>query len=227
MLQVEVRSAATPRRPKPIGFYVGTRRVVTTSRMNLHRTLGIACMSLLCGLILGSCAADAAGPSLNEVKKFDAYRLYYAGAEVAGFSLEEILGDPSENNQKSAFNFIYGTCELEGEDHPSCSPPIEIQVSSTCHRWFSAITGKRHLYDFRGAKATGLKGTPGPRSPSEGPIEIFTGRTTVVIWAEDRNILKTAAHQLRDVRAAGPQLHLPPPVPGSLSGKLPCQHKPA
>jgi hypothetical protein len=189
--------------------------------INVHRILGIACVSLLAGLILGSCAADAA-PSLNEVKKFDAYRLYYASAEVAGLQLEEILGDPSQNNQRSAFNFIYGTCELEGEDHPSCAPPIEIQVFSTCRRWFSAISGKRRIYAFRGAKATGGKG--GVEGGS--PIEVFTGRTTVVIWAEDRNILKAAAHQLRDVRAAGPQLHLPPPVPGSLSGKLPCQRKP-
>lgn len=189
--------------------------------MNVHRILGIACMSLLSGLILGSCAADAA-PSLNEVKKFDAYRLYYAGAEVAGLQLEEILGDASQDNQKSAFNFIYGTCELEGEDHPSCAPPIEIQVFSTCRRWFSAITGKRHLYAFRGAKATGGKGG----IEGGGPIEVFTGRTTVVIWADNRNILKATARNLRDVRVSEPQLHLPPPVPGSLSGKLPCQRKP-
>jgi hypothetical protein len=133
------------------------------------------------------------------------------------------VGDPSQDNQRSSCcNFIYGTCELEGEDHPSCAPPIEIQVFSTCRRWFSALSGKRHLYDFRGAKATGGKG--GPEGGS--PIEVFTGRTTVVIWADNRNILKAAARNLRDVRASKPQLHLPPPVPGSLWGKLACQRKP-
>jgi hypothetical protein len=142
-------------------------------------------------------------------------------AEVAGLQLEEILGDPSHNNRQSAFNFIYGTCELEGEDHPSCAPPIEIQVFSTCRRWFSAISGKRHLYAFRARRRRGKGGLEGGS-----PIEVFTGRTTVVIWAEDRNILKTAARQLRDIRAAGSQLHLPPPISGSLWGKLPCQQKP-
>ena len=125
--------------------------------MNVHRILGIACVSLLSGLILGSCAADAA-PSLNEVKKFDAYRLYYAGAEVAGLPLEEILGDPSQDNQRSSCcNFIYGTCELEGEDHPSCAPPIEIQVFSTCRRWFSAISGNATFMHSEARRRPGAK----------------------------------------------------------------------
>lgn len=187
-----------------------------------HRTLRTACLSLLFALILSNCAT-AAAPSLSEVKKFDAYRLYYAGAEAAGLPLDQIIGDPNRDGPRSSCcNFIYGTCTAGPSAEGSCAPPLEIQVFSTCRRWFSALSRNRRLYEFRGAKATG--GGSGIEGGS--PLEIFTDRTTVVIWAENRKTLTTAARQLRDVRAAKPQSHLPPPIPGSLWGKLPCQQKP-
>jgi hypothetical protein len=57
-------------------------------------------------------------------------------------------------------------------------------------------------------------------------VEIFTGRTTVVIFATHENVARSTARQLRNVRQAQPPSLLPPPVPGSLRGKLPCQRKP-
>jgi hypothetical protein len=189
--------------------------------VDLFRSVCVACASLLCGVLLGGCGSDD-GPSLSEVKKFDAYPVYYAGAEVAGQPLEEILGDLRQKGQQaSCCTFIYGHCDPPPTGEGGCPPPVEIQVSSTCRRWASALHRRRFLYDFRGAKAAGHA-----QSGIEDPIEIFTGRTTVVVFSEDQSLAMTAARRLHDVRAARPQPRLPPPVRGSLWGKLPCQVKP-
>lgn len=58
---------------------------------------------------------------------------------------------------------------------------------------------------------------------AEHSVEIFTGRTTITIGGgSDPKMLRAALRQLRDVHQAKPS-RLPPPAPGSLSGKLPCQ----
>lgn len=187
--------------------------------MNLPRSLGIACVGLICASVLCGCLTDAA-PSLSEVKKFDAYRVYYAGEEVAGLPLENLSKGGWEGNLRVwGWSFIYGRCDSPPTGDSGCSAPLEIQIWSTCGRWFSSFDRKRRLYDFRGAKATGSG------NGIEEPAEIFTGRTTVVVFAGDGRIAKAVARQLRDVRAAKPQ-SLPPPAPGSLWGKLPCQQRP-
>lgn len=179
--------------------------------MNLHRTLGVICLTLLCGLIPGSRATADAGISLDEAKSFHTgYDIYYDGPEVAGLPLENINGDATH-----CCSFMYGRCI------GSCSsPPLEIQVFSTCERWFRGLAGRRHahVYDFRGAKA--IADYP----PETFTPEIFTGRTTVVFWGRSSKIIKTAKRQLREVHQKKPQ-SLPPPLPGSLWGRLPCQRK--
>ena len=166
----------------------------------------------LCALFFCGCASDGP-PSLSDAEEFDAYAIYYAGDEVDGLPLEEVIGP-------NGFNFVYGECELpEGEG--GCSPPLQIQNFSTCDRWAGMFHhGGRHLFDLRGAKATG-----GGGAPEIGPLEIFTGRTTVVIGVNERSTAKSAARQLRDVKATGRSSHLPPPAPGSLRGELPCQRR--
>lgn len=182
------------------------------------RTSGVICLTLLCGLICGSGATADEGISLDEAKSFPtSYSIYYGGPEVAELPLENINGDATH-----CCSFMYGTCtppHAEG----GCAPPLEIQVFSTCERWFRGIAGRRHahVYDFRGAK-TIANDPPETYTP-----EIFTGRTTVVFWGESWKIVKAAERQLREVHQTKPQA-LPPPVPESLWGKLPCQrqHKP-
>jgi hypothetical protein len=211
--------------------------------LNLHRTFRVAGLSLLCGFILSGCDADDRGaddpPSLNEVKKFDAYRVYYAGEEVAGLPLEAVTGQVQRGYKRSTvWNFGYGDC-----DPPSgffaeggCSLPLQIQNWSTCYRWAGMFTRSQNaygLFDPRRAKAArnrprpfDFRGAKAARGAGGSALEIFTGRTTVVIWAHRRKVAKSAARQLLNVRQAQPSAPLPPPAPGSLQGKLPCQGKP-
>jgi len=182
---------------------------------NLSGTFGIFCLTFLCGLICGSCATADEGISLNEAKSFHTrYATYYDGPEVAGLPLENINGDPSH-----CCSFMYGTCTPPPAEG-GCAPPLEIQVFSTCKRWFRGIAGRRHahIYNFRGAKT--IANDP----PESYTPEIFTGRTTVVFWGESWKIVKAAERQLREIHQSKPQA-LPPPVHGSLWGRLPCQRK--
>lgn len=182
--------------------------------LRLPCIFSIVGLGLFGGLPISGCGQD--GPTLSEVEKFDAYPLYYAGDEVEGNELDDISGEDNWQrnlDQRSVgFTFFYGTCELEGEDHPSCAPPIQIQVSSICDRHLGLYRGMPEVFDIRGAKA----------STNGGGLEIFTGHTTVVIFG-DRELFKPTIRQLRPLGQDAPSSRLPPPVPGGVRGKLPCQ----
>lgn len=180
-------------------------------------------MALLAALPVGSVASDDL--TLAHARAFDAYRLYYPGAEVTGLQLEVVLRGRATNRharqqgRRAAYwTFVYGDCTpppVEG----GCAPPLEVQVWSACVRSFSSITfRKRHLYKFRGTRATG-----GSDLYEVVPMEIFTGRTTIVVFGNDKSLIKSAARELREVHQDAASPRLPPPAAGSIRGKLPCQ----
>lgn len=177
--------------------------------------------------LLPVCAA-AAGQvdGMGAAKSFHKFPVFWAGEEVAGFPLEEISAD------SDGFTFFYGSCELTGTDHPSCAPPVQIQLFSTCERWATPDKAK-NLIPFRGARASWYPGLPveGHGTVERGPLEIFTGRETVVIFVEEaglerrseaKTVAFTVGRALRTVHQAEPGT-LAPPANGSLGGRLPCQ----
>jgi hypothetical protein len=170
------------------------------------------------GLLLAACAT-AEAPDLSVPRSFRAFPVYYAGDTVADLPLEEVLGDPTqfEDKRDLTWIFIYGHCEPPpGEG--GCQIPLQIHDYSTCSRWASQFEHNGHLIDFRGAKAY--------RSKEEALIqlEIFTGATTIRLGGDDPQVIDAAARALRTVRQDRPK-RLPPPLPGSLKGELPCQAK--
>jgi hypothetical protein len=195
----------------------------TSSSRLSRRTLLLACLSTLCLTALVGCAKDAENaPGLKEVKEFKGYPVYYAGEEVLGRRITELIGGEEEGNpQEQVWFFIYGDCEIPPGRDGGCAP-FQIHNYSTCSRWASqleqapiGLNRRAPLRPFRGAKARYKR--------AEQSIEIFTGRTTITIGSgPDPKMLKTALRQLREVHQAEPS-RLPPPAPGSLSGKLPCQ----
>lgn len=192
----------------------GTVVVVTTKR-----TLRLAFFGLAWGLVASGCAAAVAAPNLSDAERFSAFPVYYPGEEVAGLPLEWVSPEEPREPRAQTWSFHYGTCELpEGEG--GCSTPLQIQSQSTCKRWAEVTTLR--TYPFKGARASG-----GIDHRIEiSPMEIFTGRATVVIFGDEKSVVKAAARALRKVGASEPQMRLPAPVPGSLGGKLPCQKKP-
>jgi hypothetical protein len=185
--------------------------------LNLRGTLRMLFGVFAAGLCLCACAAEDHPPPLSEIREFGAYPVYYSGDSVAGNSLVEVFGDAAQQEDKrdTTWVLIYGECET---DEGGCFPPLQIHSYSTCARWASLGPGESRLFDLRGAKAT-WKG----RGAGAG-LEIFTGRTTVTIGAESRRVLNAAVRALRTVHQKHPA-SLPPPVPGSLRGELPCQDR--
>jgi len=179
---------------------------------------------LVCGSALLSGCGGSSEPdaSLEELRAFGAYPLYYAGDEIAGNRLEDIgAWDEWETYPKQrelGFIFFYGDCDppdglfAEG----GCAPPVQIQNTSICNRNLGMSRGnEKDAFDIRGAKA----------SPGGGGLEIFTGRTTVVIFASNAGLMKETIRKLRPA-GAGMSNRLPPPVSGGLMGELPCSRGP-
>jgi hypothetical protein len=186
--------------------------------MKVPSILFVFCLSLAYAATVTGCAA-ADAPNLDGVKAFDAYRVYYPGEEVAGFSLKKVEGEEWQKMERSiGWSFYYGQCDPPPTGDSGCAPPLQIHDYSICRRWPTTFGDKPKLFNFRGAKATG-------NGEIDNPLEVFTGRTTVVISARDPSVARVAGRQLRNVREAQP-LSLAPPVPDSLWGKLPCQAKP-
>lgn len=186
--------------------------------LNLKRTFALLVTGFVAELGLFACGevGENDKPSLSEIRDFRAYPVYYSGTSVAGNALLEILGDPSQHEDKrdTAWVLIYGDCDAEDG---GCFPPVQIHNYSTCARWAGPDA---QLIDVLGAKATKPFGEIGPA------LEIFTGQTTVTIGAESQALLDSAVQALREVHQRKPSRLLPPPVPGSLNGKLPCQDGP-
>lgn len=184
--------------------------------LKLRRTSGPIFATFVAAFCLCACATEDA-PSLSEIKEFGAYPVYYSGDAVAGNSLREIQGDPTqyEDKREASWFLIYGRCK-DMPDEGGCPPPLQIHNYSTCTRWANRDS---RLFDVRGAKAK--KPFPGGGAA----LEIFTGRTTVTFHAESQKVLNAAVQALRDVRQKHPS-PLPPPMPGSLNGDLPCQGRP-
>jgi hypothetical protein len=201
----------------------------------LRRILILASLGLIAALAFGAVAA-ARIPDLTAPEAFKTFPVYWPGPHVKGLPLESLNGETRPGHLKdNGFTFSYGSCELAGTDHPSCAPPLQIQVSSTCSRWAGALHKKgSDLFNYRGAKAYWFPGLPTKEGLVEtGPLEIFTGRTTVVIFTglspsptSPKELAFAAARQLRTFDESKPPAKLPGPAAGSLWGKLPCQTKP-
>lgn len=179
---------------------------------------------MVCGALLGGCGSQAEEtasppPSLREAKRFDRFPVYFAGREIAGLPLTAV-SEASHGRFGTEVTFAYGHCDQPDGlfEEGGCSLPLSIQNWSTCVRWGKQLHDPLRAIDLRGAKAT--HGGGGSQ------LEVFTGSTTVVIWAHERSVAESAARELRDVRPSNRTTRLAPPVPGSLQGKLPCQGKP-
>ena len=123
-------------------------------------------------------------------------RLYFAGRSIAGLELTAVsltgLGRAS---------FLYGTCELpEGEG--GCAVPISVQQTP-----FSAAAWRR----ASGCLAREpIRGVPAARHDG---LVVFTGRTTVKVYARSAAEARRVLLALRPVTGGNTAAPLPPPAP--------------
>lgn len=175
-------------------------------------------MLLVLSLVVAGCSEDRskAIDLPDEVRTFDGYQLYYAGDSYKGLPLTFAeLGPGRGEGLRRAWSFAYGDCELpEGEG--GCPLPLEIQNWSICTRFPALYPGPTPQTEtVRGAETL----------PAGGGLDLYTGRTTIVIFGQGKN-KRDVVKALRPVGNAGKQRALPPPSPAALEGELPCQRGP-
>jgi hypothetical protein len=143
------------------------------------------------------------------------YALYYVGGSHGGLPLTFSGRGPGDGEGlRRSWSFIYGDCEPAASEG-GCAPPLEVQNWSICTRFPALYPGP----------------TPATRAldgaetlPAGGGLDVYTGRTTVVIFGRRRHRDEIVGSLVR-VGAARTPAKLPPPVPGALEGSLPCQQQ--
>ncbi len=156
---------------------------------------------------------------------------YWAGPSYSGLALTRESGQcarRSARREDTIVGFIYGSCTPPSGEG-GCSPPLEIQNWPAC---------KRNLHSYKPPpgvpqaipppKLTTVRGVPAATFEGDpGRLEVYTGRTTVVIFASGDTQARAVADNLQKaptsrhgVTASQP---LPPPARGALEGKLRCR----
>jgi hypothetical protein len=182
------------------------------SQTDIRERLPRLLMSLLALLILGigsGFRTSTASPSarsidLGSARHFDAshrWHLYYSGDSFHRWPLTDVYSDREFGHR--VWSFFYGNDSLE------------IQNWNVCVRFLARYPDHPRAFNFHGAKAVRIH-SAGTR------FEVYTGRTTVVIFGP-RPLARRAAARLRRVGRPHPPARLRSPVKGSLNGKLRCQ----
>jgi hypothetical protein len=150
-------------------------------------------IAILAALLAFLLVGTAGGRRASESEVKDPYWLgtYFAGMQVTS------EGDYNGNT------FIYGDCELpEGEG--GCSPPIQVQTTTSCARNPLAIDRvPSRVFTVRGG---GLAVEYEPTG-----VDIGTGNRTVTVFTNELQLMSAALREVRlhSQSAPGP---LPPPV---------------
>jgi hypothetical protein len=156
--------------------------------------------------------------SVDEAKGFARFPLYNAGESVNGYPLVAVLHD---THPTEVISFIYGDCTppraSNGSYDGGCGPPVDVQVWPACFR-------NPTLYDgTQGSPTpdnTTVRGVPAAYYEGGARLEIQTGTSTVVIFADSP---ATVADALRGVNNDVPTgVDLPAPAAGAMTGDLKC-----
>lgn len=191
----------------------------------MDRILAISVLVVLAavGAVIGSgsISTDLPAPkstfSSTQTKAFRQFELYNAGSEVAGLSLVATLR--SDQPRANWVSFIYGECDA-GQDG-GCAPPAEVQIWPACLR--NPAVFVKNLELLRAEDPIILRGVPAIFYEGGTRLEIQTGRSTVVIFGQSRELVSRIASDLEGVNLAVSRTQgLPAPVPGAETGTLRC-----
>ena len=153
--------------------------------------------------------------TLDDARAHADYPLYFAGEEADGHPLVAVL---RRSDSAEFVSFVYGDCTPT--DGMGCAPPIEIQVWPACRRHLALYSSSSagHI----GERST-VRGVPAAVFDEGTRLELQTGLSTIVVFADSRARLARIAGSLHslDARVARGGT-LPPPVEGALEGTLDC-----
>ena len=177
-------------------------------------------------------APDEIRRELARLRSYRRYTLYHLGERHAGHALTGLnsklqpviygrytkprLPKPSS----PTFDFIYGDCKPPPGREGGCRLPLTVRNYEIC-----ALNPNSYRISAR-TLTERIRGVP-YYMRGAGALELYTGTTTVVIFANDSQAAKRAAQQLRSIDGRiGPRRSLPAPVGGALEGRLRCRPAP-
>ncbi len=171
----------------------------------------LLCLALV--LVAGGCSGDSV--DVEAARRFDAYPLYWLGEHFEGLELSYL-----ELRSSGFSTFIYGDCTPRGEDHPTCSPPLQLQIQPLCTNL--AVVGRAPIWrrrQVRGAPVGAIDSAP----------VLFSRRAQVKVYrgeGADAGLRMRALRALRSINDVEPVISsadpIPPPPPGVLSGDRTC-----
>jgi hypothetical protein len=155
----------------------------------------VALLASLIALVADRLPGPVGDFSLERARAFDEYPLYYAGEEVDGLPLTDVLRRDAGAGYVS---FVYGECTPSSDG--GCAPPAEVQVWPGGARKadsYGAVPGTPAL------ERTTIRGLPAALVGDGTQVELYAGRSTIVVFAHTRERALAVATALRCVRAGG------------------------
>jgi hypothetical protein len=152
--------------------------------------------------VAGCAASEETGPrsggnfTFVQARDFPDFSLYAVGESYGELPLTAVNRQFDDSPdappvRANYVDFIYGTCEAEGEG--GCAPPLSIQVWAAC---------ERNPMVYGGTESEGplaVRGVPAYFYEEGRRLELSTGTSTVVIFTNSRDSALSAANDLEGV----------------------------
>jgi hypothetical protein len=212
-------------------MHVLVRWAKVKRRTGMLLLLAAAMVAGLAGGLVWATHSDSAAPDLapiqsnygvDEAKGFARFPIYNAGDSVDGYPLVGLLHD---THPTEVVSFIYGDCTPprapDGSYDGGCGPPVQVQVWPACLRNPTLYGGAS------GSPApvrTTLRGLPAASFEGGNRLEIQTGTSTVVIFADSPAKVAAALRGVNNTVPTG--VDLPAPAAGAMTGDLVCRATP-
>lgn len=181
----------------------------------MRRGTGLAWLLVCLALVVlaqGAARAPALSLDLRSLRPPDP--LLFAGDRFEGIPLTAVL---RRADSAEYVSFVYGDCFPESD--AGCAPPLEIQVWPACRRHLALYEQSPGL----DVERTTVRGVPAAVLDGGTRMELQTGASTIVVFADSRRRLSRIARGLRSLDASvGAGVPLPPPPPGAVEGRLGC-----
>lgn len=188
------------------------RRPRTAPRLSVTLALALS-------VAFGGCwgVTSDSPPGLRATRAFDGFAVYWLGERFEHWELTAVSGPDGPDGFVS---LIYGDCTPHGGDEPSCTPPLDIQISALCS----------HLRDVARAPAWKHRRIRGaPVGTIDGAPVLFTRDAQIKVYlgeSADAHAPLRPLHALRSLNHVAPVIdadgQIPGPLPGVPGGNRTC-----
>lgn len=169
---------------------------------------------------------------------FDGYGLFASGDSFSGVPLVAVtrrrdnpnprLPVTAKPSRANWVSFIYASDCVYDEFGIACANMAQVQVWPVCERNLSVYVRARQEGDVR-IEMTTVRGVPAALFEGESMLEIYSGDSTIVLFARDKAQLLELASELSSVNAfaldrpgVGREQALPQPAAGAMDGTMAC-----